>query len=447
MSYLEYMDILAINDAHRYINVEDDLIPIENIRSKVYEFKNPTIVPNEWSPYKEITQEQYSEKFISNNNIMQKVLNTTTNVVVAGGAAAKPLYPSENIIYNDIDIFIFGILDIQEFWDKVSEIARKIILLTKGIHFNCSITQKMKKGIVIIVVVSPSGSIIKEYQIILRMYHTLSSIIHAFDIPSCCVAYDGCTAYTTTLGEYAHSYQINIVNTKYRSITFENRLVKYFKRGFGIELIGYDINKADDVNNHNIYPNYLKHKYLEITVYTISANKVVGKLEVSNIHSRIVDNEYSTIKRNAFRSYSDIITQIQSIEDIGLVLCDEKKSINYSLFSMFKVSNIIEIFPNSIKSIVEKYSDKIQQSNIYDIKRMHFSKTIFNEIIQIMLLNDEITSNKKINNLLMEQINLYTDYIPDWIITQDPQRQYSASINPIIEDPEDWYGSDLYIKP
>lgn len=437
------MEIIAINDSFRYIDVVDDLIPIETLKASKYDFSIPTIIPVNWVvAYKEITQNEYDTEFNRKHSIAGEMLRTTENVVIAGGAAARPLYMTNKNVYTDIDIFIYGILDEVEFWKKVNEIAQKITSLSISMsHRECIISQKMKKGIVVIGISSSDHQLLIEYQIILRMYHTVSSIIHAFDIPSCCVAYDGHTAFTTTLGAYAHTNQVNLVSTTYRSTSFERRLVKYFERGFGLGLIGYDVDKA-----YNSRLGTLTHRYLHIDINTKSGNTIIGNVSTVTYYGRHMDSEYSAIHPKV-HTYKELVTQIQCIEDIGVILrTNSHKPVDYSLFHDLDVSKILELYPGVSQRLIEKQCDQIQRTELRNLKNLKFSKTIVTEIINIVLTETEFVATKKINDILMEQINIHARYIPEWLIVQDPQRQYTAAINPIIEDPEDWYGTGLYKK-
>lgn len=436
------MEIIAINDTFKYIDVEGDLIPIDTLESTRHTFKIPTVLPVEWKQYIKVTQEAYDIEFKRKyKKNVYDMLKTTSNVVVAGGAAASPLYVLNKDIYTDVDIFIYGIFDELIFWDKVNEISSKLITIeghSTGNGSSHTVIQKMKKGIVVIAVLSEDRELIAEYQIILRMYHTVSSIIHAFDVPSCCVCYDGNIAYTTTLGAYAHTNQVNLVSTTYRSTSFEKRLIKYFDRGYGLGLIGYNLEKGY-CHSRLI----LSHKYLVIDVYNRSGNLIQGHISPKMRYG--YDNEYATI-REIRLPYNEFITQVQCIEDIGLILSESADLIDYSLFHDMEVADIISKFPGSIANMIERQCNQIQRTELRSIKNMKFPKTIINEILDHIMSCSEFESNKKISTILMEQINAHARYIPEWIIVQDPQRQYTAAINPVIEDPEEWYGPGLYIK-
>jgi len=434
---MNYQHIIQIDDDHRSIDVTNDLIPIDEIKQNTYAFKVPTIVPENWQKYEKMSQEEYSYEFYKMHPIPIKVLKNTSNMVVAGGAAAKPLFITKKNIFTDVDIFIYGILDELTFWEKINEIVFKLITLTLEMNNKCYITQKMKRGIVIIGVSSPDGQLLIEYQIILRMYHTLSSILHAFDIPSCCVAFDGHVAYTTTIGAFAHSNQINLINTKQRSTTYEKRLSKYFARGFGIGFMEtYNVNKA--------YRNgLLNHDNLYMTISSRDENKFIGHVGPNYLCSTRFNSDYANIKPKC-RNYSDLLVKLQNIEDIGIIISSRTNKpiyINYAQFYEKNVSDLIKIFPNIVGDLITKQRYKILNIQLAYINNMDFPKIVIKDIIDI-IINDDPDMNEKIDNILREQIQFISNYEPSWIIVQDPQQQYTASINPIIKDAKNWYGQD-----
>lgn len=436
------MELLAANDSYRYNEVTEDLICIENVYPSEYDFKVPTLVPLTWKSYIHITQDIYNSRFIVNNELMYNMLNSIDNVVIAGGSAARPLYVNNRSMFIDNDIFIYGISDEELFWKKINEIASYIINESIKIDPSCDATQKIKKGILIINVYSRRSELYQEYQIILRMYHSVSSVIHAFDIPSCCIAFDGKTTYTTTLGAYAHANQVNLVSTKYRSTTFELRLIKYFKRGFALGMVGYNVEKAFDDES-----NTLSHNYMSIECESVDKNHII----VSNIYSkhRVMrgDEEYASIKLPFMKSFQDFITYAQCIEDVGVVLTTQTKDIiDYTYFYNREVHEIIKQHPSITGGILKRHASNIIKMSIIYLQNIPLSKQVLLDILTIILDNKH--NNRKqvdlISVILMEHVTFSTRYVPEWIICHEPGRQYTASINPIIEDPEQWYGSGLY---
>jgi hypothetical protein len=81
-----------------------------------------------------------------------------------------------------------------------------------------------------------TGPILVKIDIILREYRHVSALLHGFDVPSTSVCYDGTRVLATELGRCALMYGINVVLPLNRSPTFEDRLVKYWQRGFQLVL-------------------------------------------------------------------------------------------------------------------------------------------------------------------------------------------------------------------
>ena len=151
---------------------------------------------------------------------------------------------------SDIDLFIHGLGE-GVLWAKVGEIAdklKKICTVADDGYLEDEedltkvdiLVHSMSPGLVTFTALyagkgyEPLKSI--KIQVILRSYSSISAILHAFDVPSCCVAYDGRTTFLTTLGAYAQAFRVNIVHPAYRSTTYEARLLKYFDKGYALVL-------------------------------------------------------------------------------------------------------------------------------------------------------------------------------------------------------------------
>jgi hypothetical protein len=234
---------------------------------------------------------------------------------------------------------------------------------------------------------------------------------------------------------------VNLVNTKYRSTSFERRLVKYFERGYGVGFIGYDLNSGF-IEEKKVKK--LKHKYLDIFIHDKEGNKITGIINVT--HHRKQDNEYSNIK-NIARNYGDLLIQIQSLEDDGIILTkNDQVMVDYTYFAESCVKDIIKKYTIGINDLVNKYATKICKTPIWSMKEVPLPKKVIKELIVDFMDNDKngYYIEQKIERALYEQLNANADYLPEWIIVQDPQRQYTSAINPIIEDPEEWYGQGLF---
>jgi len=105
----------------------------------------------------------------------------------------------------------------------------------------------------------------------LRLYSSPQEVLIGFDLGSSAVGYDGKKVFFTSLGKLSYEYMVNVLYPSRRSTTYEERLVKYYKRGFSIVLPKFDISK--------LRTNYFKYNLVEVEelpYFTFSYNKVVG---------------------------------------------------------------------------------------------------------------------------------------------------------------------------
>ena len=68
-------------------------------------------------------------------------------------------------------------------------------------------------------------------QVILRAYKSPAEVLMGFDIPSCCVGFDGEKVWALPRARRAIVSRCNLVDLGRRSLTYESRLLKYARRG------------------------------------------------------------------------------------------------------------------------------------------------------------------------------------------------------------------------
>lgn len=429
MVFNEIAALIATNDENRRSDTTDDLIDISEIMIDKTPKKFPLFVPKKWQCFKPITQSEYRSKFILHFPNAYDLLIKHTNIVVAGGAAAKPLY-TINTPSSDIDIFIYGLKG-EDFWNKVNDIAKEIVNLSVNLSDqSVSITQKIKKGLISIGVFNEIEEHFQEYQIILREYETVSSIIHGFDIPSCCVAYDGKKAYTTSLGAYSHSTQINIIIPKYRSLSYEHRLIKYFNRNFGFGLINFP--------DFNIKEPSWTLRYITLTRISRINNYICGIVSI-NRHSNtlLCESEYSEIP-SYIKKYDKLLFNIQNIENTGITLImysTNDTTIDYSKFYKYSVNDIIHKYYTNIKNIISKHINYLCSMDLNKLIETDLPKSKLILIIMSIINKDMYGAER----VLIDQINANSDYVPNWIIEQSIDSAYSSAVNPMAETYNEWY--------
>ena len=178
-----------------------------------------------------------------------------SNVIMAGGGVLGSMLPEnigtgESFRGSDIDLFVYGCAtDPQGL-----EVIERII---ECVRTNRSKSAKPRFGVVrskktpkLQFIRTPHAvTILGEYpyrhvQIVLRMYTTPAETLVGFDVDSCAVAYDGKTVWASPRARRAINKQINTIDLTRRSLTYEIRLAKYAKRGFGVLIPGLDLDYA-----------------------------------------------------------------------------------------------------------------------------------------------------------------------------------------------------------
>ena len=159
-----------------------------------------------------------------------------TNVVVAGGAVTTSLLPrSDGDSYEtmapdaDIDLFLYG-LDHDQAIEKSLGIEKALIDNMKGSGGAPDmLTVRTTNAITIV-----SNPYKRRVQIVCRLYRSLEEILVGFDVDCSTFAYDGEMVYASPRGIAAFATRINSIDISRRSPSYENRLFKYAKRGFGV---------------------------------------------------------------------------------------------------------------------------------------------------------------------------------------------------------------------
>lgn len=228
-------DLLTLSHDLHHVVVQDYDFPIFiNKRKKICQHTMLT-----QNKYNNIINKLYPKGM----EILSKFNNDSeTFLVIAGGSAAKPFFTIEDdtCYEGDMDFFIINPNIFKKKLDQrvitykyANKICNYIRQNKKEIE---KIEYELKKGILNLNVTYNNGSNFK-YQIILKVYSSISCLIHSFDIGSSCIAFDGKTTYMTDMGAYSQINAINLIVPEYNSPTFEKRLKKYFHRGYDLGLI------------------------------------------------------------------------------------------------------------------------------------------------------------------------------------------------------------------
>lgn len=299
----------------------------------------------------------------------------------------------------------------------------------------------------------------QKYQIILRIYGSISEILHGFDLGSSSIGFDGEKVYFTELGKFAYKYGCNILDPSKRSTSYEHRLKKYFERGFDIVLPDLDISKLDDTFYH-LTGNYdfCKLPRLAFSYSECSDNKIILKNFVSRLGNSNQDN-----------SDYDIPKLVEEYDPTD-------SSSNYALLEAINKLNIMSLSKGDLEKVVLFVSKPKELFNPnQDIFNMNLIRYRYGQLKTELLYgkapitrmkpyfcNDEtlellckhsINGDKKaIKEVFDAQIAFLETQIDKYFSTfqkniwnvQDPMGQFTGSFKPIATTKEEWYG--VYLK-
>lgn len=193
--------------------------------------------------------------------------------VIAGGRVLESLY-NWNEKSKDIDLFIYGIRN-EEDAEKIS------VGIIRCIDAHLSV-QSVSRSQHAITIHTPTI----QFQIIMRLYQNPFEIIFGFDIDCCAILWNGKDIYTTPRCLYAiENWQNSVTfnpDLPLFSPSYEARLLKYAKRGFGIYIpdlhlakernIGYDYEHKPFSGLDLLLEYNIKRKIPKISDYAYNDN-------------------------------------------------------------------------------------------------------------------------------------------------------------------------------
>ena len=421
-------------------------------------------------------------------NIDELLLKFKGHLIACGGAIFKSIFDRRG---GDIDLFFYN-LTIEEADKMRLDAIEFLINLWKQSSNGVTYTIKRNEYTTTLYVTSEDDFI--EYQFIHRIYPNMSSIIGGFDLSICMVAYDGEQIYATPLGAWSIKNSSIIIDTKRCSTSFEYRLIKYKKLGIRLIFPGISnqlikefinenstyqqmINKVKNIAKDYGY-NYNENcedfdriggELPEYSIYNIQkkedilpyfrlfANAInVPSYDRINIEDRLTNkiSDYSSLSSyptclpniNAQQLRSDNLHSVSSILNL-----DIKDNIREQLIKDIDNPNLMidELVVNKFHNRVEKiripfkpeYHNEAYNNNIDFYRLLKCFGKLTPKVIETRHTDEyyeyrDIITNKMLTNAEICMKNLIGI---KWI-TQNPGRQWTSSINPIIADPREWYG-------
>ncbi|KAJ3259875.1 hypothetical protein HK103_001766 [Boothiomyces macroporosus] len=277
-----------------------------------------------------------------------------SNLFIAGGivlAALQPFDPNTDLneqliekgYYNsDIDVFVHGIDDVAVATERVRIFCKEL---------------KEKTGQKMLFVRNRNClTIVREYphrqiQVIFRLYQSPSEILIGFDIDCCSVGYDGKDVYGIPRFFAAASFQRNVVDVTRRSPSYEYRLYKYSKRGFGVLIPGekLDTDLLEKLYNREREGSLTGLSRL-VGLSKGSATRLYDRYDGSFNMEHLTDAEKANISQK-----TQEMVKVQEIEAKHLSYNDyikfatgedfefEKEESNNNLFPDFRTAELIDI--------------------------------------------------------------------------------------------------------
>ena len=323
------------------------------------------------------------------------------------------------------------------------------------------ITQEMTTGLCTLIIHNNSkyNSNNLQIQIILRNYTSISQIVHGFDISACSVAYDGTYTYFTKMGAWSYLTKLIVVWPEYRSTTYESRLVKYWNKGYGI-VFPHMLEFTPNMELPHLLINiqYYSGNFAYGNIFLAHDNKQSDYSIQDNLQSIQMLNYFNTIQiiqnSNMYKVsgnyYPNNYSQTTKLNFKNLRSCI---TLNQLGFSSIKFKQILdEILYNGIHIKQRKiFIDFYILQNV-----LLFNHIQINKIIELAIKYNKILIDNpfkkytlnytqlqfKIEEFMEKYENVKNTEIK-WWIPFDQNKPFTSSLNPIIEEPKDWYGKVL----
>jgi hypothetical protein len=307
------------------------------------------------------------------------------NIALAGGAVTSALTRFRDRT-SDLDFFVYGLATEDEAEERADDLISQIIGLSKGNLEDSSVVRTQH-------CVTINISEDEKYQIILRLYKTVSEIIHGFDLGSCACAFDGKSIVLTSLGKFCIKNRVNIVDTTRRSLSYEYRLSKYFQRGFAIVLPYLDIDKLEPLIEEQ------KQKHMK------NLEKLISKK--TNFCEE--------------KSEKEVARDLESLESLYQT---SKLSVKVALYNMFFEMKVdlpevkeridlefkrMNLKPSSDGKLLSKLKNKMSGTK----KRQQLPKTIEGCVIEVSNVSHEGYSYENLSDYGTEDI-----YVVKWANVQ-----------------------------
>ena len=404
-----------------------------------------------------------------------------------------------SVKHSDLDLFFYDLTIEQANKMRISVICEIISNWKYRSNYDAKFVIKRNEFVTSVYVFDcRNDKLLVEYQLIHRIYPDISSIIGGFDIGACMLAYDGYQIYTTPLGAWSLKNRSIIVDTKRRSTSYEHRLVKYFKRTFRIIFPGLSdqlVNRRKVIGSSSESEENLKQHILSLiknSGYKINnINNIINECtKIQNISDDNVSPQNLVINYEfGYNKLSLTRYNNRSLSEKALIKISDYHNDSDMSFNEFIKANLTKLRLNNLKSVssliiinnefdqniydlivndVKNPNLQLNETSIADYKsiiidvKLHFnnnrsiwaSNGYFYEMVRYFgNLTNEVLNIKDVKeidhyeNVMMTIMNDNAKICEEKLkgikwITENPGRQWTSSINPIIANPREWYGEN-----
>lgn len=215
-----------------------------------------------------------------------------SNLVVAGGCISNTINAvCSNRMVTDVDLFVYGLSE-TDAKSKVDEVVKAVSSYCED-RYQSNLHILINKYVVSLI---PDSKRELKVQIILRAYKNIYEVLAGFDVDSCAVAYDGRDVLLTNRSENAFRTRYNVVDISRRSPSYESRLYKYWKRGFGIYI------PFEYTDNNKMYFMNSSSLGLDKLMYLISCSRQSKVNRFLNIMTQRINRRVS---RSSVSNYDE----------------------------------------------------------------------------------------------------------------------------------------------
>lgn len=278
----------------RWWNLELNLINVKLNQKKIQEAEITKIIGQPKYPENPfIERKDFNKKFFNITGGLLSYLDWN-NIVVCGGCISNTLNPmTSEKRKTDVDLFIYN-LDQEKALSKISEVIESI---RQYCEENLKSTLNILKNDFVITLIPDKMEYRKhKIQIILRLYKCINEILIGFDIDSCAIAYDGKEILMTERSLNSFLTRLNVVDLSRRSPSYESRLYKYYKRGFGI-YIPFEIK-----NNNKMYFMNRNSLGLDKLLYLLKNNRNEKINKFLNIVTQRINKRIKTFDESDYEN-------------------------------------------------------------------------------------------------------------------------------------------------